>query len=57
MRARPKIDLLEIGCCGFPVARPKYFGEFSVVEIQQTFYNLPRMTTAEKWREEAPKGF
>ncbi len=57
MRTLPQIDQLRIGCCGFPVARPKYFREFSVAEIQQTFYNLPRLTTAEKWRKEAPDGF
>ncbi|UCD58664.1 MAG: DUF72 domain-containing protein, partial [Candidatus Hydrogenedentota bacterium] len=48
---------VNIGCCGFTVSRQKYFGEFAVVEVQQTFYNLPRLDTAERWRKEAPKGF
>jgi hypothetical protein len=48
---------IKIGCCGFPVARQKYFEQFSTVEIQQTFYQLPTLSTARKWREEAPEGF
>jgi len=45
--------MIKIGCCGFPVARKKYYEVFSVVEIQQTFYQLPKPETARKWREEA----
>ncbi|MCX7765380.1 MAG: DUF72 domain-containing protein, partial [Candidatus Sumerlaeia bacterium] len=48
---------IKIGCCGFPEARTKYYQEFSVVEVQQTFYELPRLATAEKWRAEAPPEF
>lgn len=48
---------IKIGCCGFPEAKGKYYQEFSVVEIQQTFYDLPGLATAEKWRAEAPSGF
>jgi uncharacterized protein YecE (DUF72 family) len=48
---------VKIGCCGFPVARRRYFEQFSVVEIQQTFYQLPTLSTAYRWREEAPEGF
>lgn len=48
---------IHIGCCGFPMARKKYYQEFNVVEIQQTFYEPPRATTAEKWRAEAPEEF
>jgi len=46
-----------IGCCGFHVARGRYFKEFPVVEVQQTFYQPPALSTAEKWRKEAPEGF
>ncbi len=46
-----------VGCCGFPVARKKYFEKLGVVEVQQTFYKLPRPETVKKWREEAPPGF
>jgi uncharacterized protein YecE (DUF72 family) len=48
---------VKIGCCGFPVARQRYFKQFTVVEVQQTFYQLPILSTAHKWREEAPDGF
>lgn len=47
----------RVGCCGFPVARPKYFQRFSLVEIQQTFYQPPRPDTVKRWREEAPPDF
>jgi uncharacterized protein YecE (DUF72 family) len=43
----------KVGCCGFPMARAEYYRRFPVVEIQQTFYDLPRIQTAERWRREA----
>ena len=49
--------LVKIGCCGFPVARRKYYSEFGVVEVQQTFYHPPEDRTLERWRREAPQGF
>ncbi|HAH06751.1 MAG TPA: DUF72 domain-containing protein [Elusimicrobia bacterium] len=48
---------LSIGCCGFPVAKDVYFSRFQTVELNAPFYALPRLTTARKWREEAPEGF
>lgn len=48
---------LRVGCCGFPVAREKYYQTFSVVELQQTFYQLPMLKTAQRWRQESPEGF
>lgn len=48
---------LKIGCCGFPVSKAKYFHNFKVVELQQTFYQPPQIETAVKWREEAPSDF
>jgi uncharacterized protein YecE (DUF72 family) len=48
---------IHIGCCGFQKARRVYFAHFSAVEVQQTFYKLPRLATAERWRAEAPPGF
>ncbi len=44
-------------CCGFPVARARYYAQFPVVEVQQTFYDLPMAATARRWRQEAPGGF
>lgn len=46
-----------VGCCGYPCSRPRYYEKFRTVEIQSTFYRLPRPETASRWREEAPEGF
>ncbi|GAB4344768.1 MAG: DUF72 domain-containing protein [Candidatus Abyssubacteria bacterium] len=51
------VTTTKVGCCGFAVAKSRYFAEFEAVEIQRTFYDLPRLSTAEKWRCEAPEGF
>jgi uncharacterized protein YecE (DUF72 family) len=49
--------MIKIGCCGFPVNRLTYYKNFNVIEIQKTFYQLPKKETAIKWRQEAPKEF
>jgi len=48
---------VKIGCCGFPVGRKKYFQSFNLVEVQETFYRLPKLTTSMKWRAESPSDF
>jgi uncharacterized protein YecE (DUF72 family) len=48
---------IKVGCCGFAAAQKKYFELFKVIEIQQTFYQLPEIKTAEKWRSAAPRDF
>jgi len=48
---------IKVGCCGFPTAKERYFKNFDVVEIQQTFYQPPEIKTATKWRELAPEDF
>ncbi|MCS4541405.1 MAG: DUF72 domain-containing protein [Euryarchaeota archaeon] len=48
---------MYVGCCGFAVNMKEYFKTFNVVEIQSTFYKLPRLETAQKWREQAPTDF
>ncbi len=48
---------IKIGCCGFPVSKGKYYQTFPVVELQQTFYQLPMLRTAQRWRQESPEGF
>jgi len=48
---------LYVGCCGFPIPQKKYVAEFNVVELQSTFYRVPRISTAKKWRESAPIDF
>ncbi len=49
--------LVKIGCCGFPGKQRDYAGLFPVVEIQQTFYQPPRVDTARRWRRELPAPF
>ncbi len=51
------VERIKVGTCGFSMRRHNYYLTFPVVEIQQTFYKLPRVTTAERWRAEAPVGF
>jgi len=48
---------VKVGCCGFVLSQQEYFKHFNHIEIQQTFYQLPRLQTAEKWRKIAPAGF
>lgn len=48
---------LKVGCCGFPQAKQKYYSVLPLVEIQKTFYQLPRVKTSLKWRQEAPPHF
>ncbi len=48
---------VKIGCCGYPVSRKEYYKNFDCVEINVTFYQLPEIKTALKWRKEAPENF
>lgn len=50
-------SLIRVGCGGFPVGRGAYFGRFQTVEIDSTFFNLPRLETAQRWKQEAPRQF
>src|SRR5207247_1061042 len=52
-----KIPKPNVGCCGFALAQEKYFRTFPAVEINSSFYNLPKLETAARWREAAPPGF
>ena len=49
--------MLILGCCGWTEARAQYFRDFSAVELQQSFYEMPSASLAAKWRAEAPEGF
>lgn len=46
-----------VGTCGFAESHGKTFKDFGIVEVQQTFYQPPRVTTAARWRGEAPDDF
>lgn len=48
---------VRVGTSGFGVARDKYVNLFPVVEVQHTFYQPPRISTLERWRQEAPPEF
>ncbi|MEM1749359.1 MAG: DUF72 domain-containing protein [Desulfurococcaceae archaeon] len=50
-------EVVRVGCCGFPVSRNKYFSTFSIVELQNTFYEPPDLDWAESFRESIPQGF
>src|ERR1041384_2697521 len=49
--------VIKTGCCGFRLARTEYMRLFSVIEVQQTFYQPPQLSTLERWRAEAPNDF
>ena len=46
-----------IGCCGWSEGKTKYFADFPAVELQSTFYELPSLALASKWRALAPGSF
>jgi uncharacterized protein YecE (DUF72 family) len=46
-----------VGCCGFRSSRETYYGRLPAIEVQQTFYQPPQVSTLERWREEAPADF
>lgn len=48
---------VKVGCCGFARGMSEYFSQFKLVEVQQTFYRMPRVETALKWRQQAPSDF
>lgn len=48
---------IRVGCCGFPKSQTAYYTQFSLVEVQQTFYKPPRVPTVQRWRQQAPAGF
>ena len=53
-------ERIRVGCCGWGFYRgglKGYRQKFDLVEVQQTFYRLPQVKTAERWREEAPGNF
>jgi len=43
-----------VGCCGIPVSRKRYFETFKLVELQNTFYDLPSDDWAQRFRSEIP---
>ena len=48
---------LFIGCCGLRKSLEDYSKEFETLEIQKTFYNLPKEKTLESWKKKVPANF
>jgi uncharacterized protein YecE (DUF72 family) len=48
---------IKVGCCGFSIRKKAYFETFKLVELQETFYNIPKLESVYKWRNNAPKDF
>jgi uncharacterized protein YecE (DUF72 family) len=49
---------IKVGTCGWGFYRggfKAFAKKFPLVEVQQTFYKLPMVKTAERWRTQAPK--
>jgi uncharacterized protein YecE (DUF72 family) len=49
--------MLYIGCCGFCMARQKYYTVFNAIELQDTFYNPLEPEKLKSLVSEAPQGF
>ena len=49
--------MIITGCCGWSESHPRYFHDFSAIEVQETFYQPGRIEKYQKWRAEAPPGF
>lgn len=53
----PGMARVKVGTCGFAMGQQEYYKTFPVVEIQQTFYKLPRVNTGVRWQAGSPTGF
>jgi Protein of unknown function DUF72 len=47
----------KVGCCGRCEAKSEYFADFLTVELQSSFYELPSLALASRWRALAPPAF
>lgn len=54
---RSASPIINVGCCGFAGAQLKYGRTFSSVEIDSSFYRLPKLATAARWRAAVPPAF
>lgn len=50
---------VKVGTCGWSVrgGRRAYYKAFCCIELQDTFYRLPKIETVRSWRMEAPNNF
>lgn len=49
--------MISTGCCGFPSGMKEYFEKFRLVEIQSTFYRIPKLETVERWKRRVGEDF
>ncbi len=54
---KAKSSTILTGCCGIATGQAEYFRSFPCVEIDSTFYRLPKLATAARWRAAAPADF
>lgn len=57
MSGEKGLPRVKVGCCGFPGSKKDYFNRFKLVEVQQSFYKMPKLETAQRWRSESPADF
>ncbi len=59
MHVQRESCVIKVGTCGWSArgGRRAYFQHFKVIELQETFYRLPREETVGRWRSEAPPDF
>jgi len=55
--SKQRLPKVKVGCCGFAGRMEEYFSRFRLVEVQQTFYKMPKLETAHRWRQQAPADF
>ena len=48
---------IRAGCCGFALPQADYYRQFSCIEIDTSFYQLPKLPTVARWRAAAPPDF
>lgn len=48
---------IKVGCCGSRMSLSKYSKSFKLLEVQRTFYQLPRKEVLSKWRSIVPSEF
>ena len=48
---------VKVGLCGFTMAASRYPLHFPVVEVQQTFYEPPKPSVLDRWRNKMPPEF
>lgn len=45
--------IIKIGCCGFPISQKRYYQEFECIEINSTFYQIPSLKIAQRWKNQS----